>query len=443
MIDLTPLEVRKKKGDFKKALRGYEPVLVDDFLDLVADRLDQLVRENMAMTERLTRLENQVAENRERERALTDALVTAQEMREEVRQQTAREADLLRRTAEQESAQVRRSAEQHAAQTKHAAEQEAAQIRSDVLKMREREEDVLRRLRARQQQLLQSYRTVLAREMAELQVIGETLDIEELSPLDGPRTPPRDPAPKASPRATSARRSAAPAPRTPSMDETPVADAYLADTAIEDVAPIIAAAAIIEEFEALTDTAHTSEASAARDASDMPELPELPAFGAELGAHVHEDEDEEEDAAVDDSASMRMLDAPMEMDLQTDMLDHASIMGAIEVAILEDDEPFAPEPVDEWDDDVEDDQADVAYSDSDSTANAPEPEIGAPDHDATVLLENALRAGYRIDLEDDADGADDEEPGLELLLDDATDMDDEDGEPPRGWLDKMIDDEER
>src|SRR5687768_11452379 len=112
MIDLTPLEVRKKKGDFRKALRGYDPALVDDFLELVADRLDELVRENMTMTERLARLEHQVSDNRERERALTDALVTAQEMREEVRQQTAREAELTRRTAEQEAQQIRADAMQ-------------------------------------------------------------------------------------------------------------------------------------------------------------------------------------------------------------------------------------------------------------------------------------------------------------------------------------------
>src|SRR5690606_17758021 len=92
MIDLTPLEVRKKKGDFKRAMRGYDTPLVDDFLDLVADRMEELVRENLSLTERTTRSEQQIAEYRERERALTEALVTAQEMREEVRRQATREA---------------------------------------------------------------------------------------------------------------------------------------------------------------------------------------------------------------------------------------------------------------------------------------------------------------------------------------------------------------
>jgi hypothetical protein len=74
-------------------MRGYDPALVDDFLDLVADRLDELVRENLALSERVGRQDQQVAEYRERERALTEALVTAQEMREEMRRQTSREAE--------------------------------------------------------------------------------------------------------------------------------------------------------------------------------------------------------------------------------------------------------------------------------------------------------------------------------------------------------------
>src|SRR5512135_1212657 len=99
MIDLTPLEVRKKKGDFRRALRGYEPALVDDFLDLAADRIEQLTRDFTAASQRLTDLERRVGEYRDRERALTDALVTAQEMREEIRAQTAREAELALRTS--------------------------------------------------------------------------------------------------------------------------------------------------------------------------------------------------------------------------------------------------------------------------------------------------------------------------------------------------------
>ncbi len=155
MIDLTPLEVRKKKGDFRRGMRGYEPQAVDDFLDLVADRLEQLVREHAAMTERLVRVEDQVNDYRERERALTEALVTAQEMREEMRKQIEREVELKRREAEAD----------------------AETIRNEALQIREREEESIRTLRARQSQFLQSYRSFLERELTEIAVMSESIDL--------------------------------------------------------------------------------------------------------------------------------------------------------------------------------------------------------------------------------------------------------------------------
>jgi cell division initiation protein len=99
-MDLTPLDVRKKKGDFRRRLRGYDPQRVDDFLDLVAERLEELVRQNVSLSEEVRQLQEQVAAFRERERALNQALVAAQELREQARQQAEREAVLVRREAE-------------------------------------------------------------------------------------------------------------------------------------------------------------------------------------------------------------------------------------------------------------------------------------------------------------------------------------------------------
>lgn len=167
MIDLTPLEVRKKKGDFKRAIRGYEPELVDDFLELVADRLEEVVRANLGNEDRVRQLEQQLSDYKERERALTDALVSAQELREEMREQALRDAEAARREAEQEAEQIR------------------ANVAQDI----EREEQTLRRLRARQAQLAQSYRALLEREMEELEAmvggISYRAGLDE--ELDGPR----------------------------------------------------------------------------------------------------------------------------------------------------------------------------------------------------------------------------------------------------------------
>lgn len=177
MIDLTPLEVRKKKGDFRRAIRGYDPELVDDFLDLVADRLEQLVRENMTLQERVVRQDEQVRDYRDRERALTEALVSAQEMREEVRRQAVQEAELAKRTAVQQAEQLRASAEAEVRQLRSTAQQQASEELASLRQERQREEQVVRELRARREEFLGSYRALLEQELEELGVIARAAGV--------------------------------------------------------------------------------------------------------------------------------------------------------------------------------------------------------------------------------------------------------------------------
>lgn len=123
MIDLTPLDVRNKKGDFAKALRGYDSGEVDTFLDLVAERLEALVRENMTLRERSDRLIEQVSSQEGREKAVQEALVTAQELREEFRSQAQRQADLIRQEAEGEARRIVLDAEREVKERRDALEE--------------------------------------------------------------------------------------------------------------------------------------------------------------------------------------------------------------------------------------------------------------------------------------------------------------------------------
>lgn len=99
MIDLTPLDVRKKKGDFRRVMRGYDPESVDNFLEVVVNRMEELVRENSALAGKVDAMSGSMAEYRDRERAMNEALVSAQQLREDMREQARREADLLLREA--------------------------------------------------------------------------------------------------------------------------------------------------------------------------------------------------------------------------------------------------------------------------------------------------------------------------------------------------------
>jgi cell division initiation protein len=170
MIDLTPLEVRKKKGDFPRAIRGYESGLVDEFLDVVADRLEELVRENMGLKERVARLEQEVTDYRGREQAMTEALVTAQQYGQNARGQAEREAEVRIREGEAE----------------------AERIRAEAYRDREREEESLRRLRARRAHLIDGFRAYLERELRQLAVEAEALSIIE-APARQEMRPPAPP----------------------------------------------------------------------------------------------------------------------------------------------------------------------------------------------------------------------------------------------------------
>ncbi len=97
---LTPLDLRKQ--EFRKVMRGFDPAEVDDFRARAADELEKVVRERMALEEQLKRTEEQLASFKEREQAMNAALVSAQQLRAETREQAEREAQMIVREAEAE-----------------------------------------------------------------------------------------------------------------------------------------------------------------------------------------------------------------------------------------------------------------------------------------------------------------------------------------------------
>ena len=101
---LTPLDVRKQ--EFRRSLRGYEPLGVEDFRTRVADELERILRERAVLEERLAALTEQLRTYRERERAMNEALVAAQQLREETRTGAEREAHAIVREAEAEARRI-------------------------------------------------------------------------------------------------------------------------------------------------------------------------------------------------------------------------------------------------------------------------------------------------------------------------------------------------
>ncbi|HEX8946027.1 MAG TPA: DivIVA domain-containing protein [Gemmatimonadaceae bacterium] len=101
MIDetfhLTPLDVRRY--DFGKAMRGYDPERVNQFREQVAEELERLGRLNQDLDAKAKGFHEQLRAFRERDKAINEALVSAQQLRGEIREQAEKEAQLILREA--------------------------------------------------------------------------------------------------------------------------------------------------------------------------------------------------------------------------------------------------------------------------------------------------------------------------------------------------------
>lgn len=94
---LTALDVRRY--DFGNALRGYDRTRVDQFRDQVAEEFERLSRANQELDQKARNFHEQLKSFRDRDKALNDALVSAQQLRGEIREQAEREAQLILREA--------------------------------------------------------------------------------------------------------------------------------------------------------------------------------------------------------------------------------------------------------------------------------------------------------------------------------------------------------
>jgi DivIVA domain-containing protein len=179
MIDLTPLDVRNKRGDFKRLMRGYDPHEVDVFLELTAERLEVLVRENLQLRERTTSLQSQVETQAEREQAVQDALVTAQELRADIQAQSQREADHVVREAQAESRRMIAEAEAEARRLIAEAEEEVRSRLRGIERRLDHAQDAIKDLERRRVRFLKEFRSLLEREMDVVEVEEDRAPFED------------------------------------------------------------------------------------------------------------------------------------------------------------------------------------------------------------------------------------------------------------------------
>lgn len=109
IFHLTALDVRRY--EFGRVLRGYDPERVDQFREQVADELERLTRLNQELEQKARSFHDQLKSFRERDKALNEALVSAQQLRSEMRDQSERESQLILREAQAQAESLLASAQ--------------------------------------------------------------------------------------------------------------------------------------------------------------------------------------------------------------------------------------------------------------------------------------------------------------------------------------------
>jgi cell division initiation protein len=103
-MKITPLEVKRQQ--FKKTMRGFDPVEVETFLEMLSNEMEESVRLNKEQREKIVELETQLADYKNIEKTLQQTLMQAQETSGKSIENSKREAELIVKEAEVKASQI-------------------------------------------------------------------------------------------------------------------------------------------------------------------------------------------------------------------------------------------------------------------------------------------------------------------------------------------------
>ncbi|MGQ0703015.1 MAG: DivIVA domain-containing protein [Gemmatimonadales bacterium] len=162
---LTSHDVRAQ--EFQKALRGYDPAQVDEFKHRLAEEIDRLVRDRVQLDERVRSMSEQLKSYRDRERAMNEALVSAQQLRSEIQAQVDREREVSLREAKAAADQILLEARA-----------EADRLLQNARAEEQRLTHVNEAARRQFQSYLASLRQLVERQLAEIVALGSDRDLD-------------------------------------------------------------------------------------------------------------------------------------------------------------------------------------------------------------------------------------------------------------------------
>lgn len=109
-MEITPIDIQQYQ--FKSRFMGYDKAGVDQFLEKVAEQLENLHRENQELKETLARTRQTLEEMRQTESTLKEALLTTQQVTDGLRENARKQAELLIEDARLKAGKIVGQAEQ-------------------------------------------------------------------------------------------------------------------------------------------------------------------------------------------------------------------------------------------------------------------------------------------------------------------------------------------
>ncbi|ULA64000.1 MAG: Cell division initiation protein DivIVA [Nitrospira sp.] len=131
-MKITPLDIQQMV--FSTKLRGYDREEVNRFLEELAQTVESLNRDNALLRERLGMAEQQVSELKRTETTLSNTLVAAQALADDVKRSANRDAELIVKEAELKAGEVIRQARVELGET----QRDLSQLQKQRLLMVER-----------------------------------------------------------------------------------------------------------------------------------------------------------------------------------------------------------------------------------------------------------------------------------------------------------------
>jgi cell division initiation protein len=113
-MKITPLDIQQQQ--FRVRFRGFDMVEVDNFLDLAANEFEELLRENNRLKEEDRQKAERIQQLERAERDLRNALISAQQICEEMKNQARKEGDLIIEEAKGNARKILQTAQTQAMQ---------------------------------------------------------------------------------------------------------------------------------------------------------------------------------------------------------------------------------------------------------------------------------------------------------------------------------------